>query len=143
MAAQEDNLINYRKALAVNASSLAVNASFASFNNETVEPSPDLKKETREKLKAEKKIKKLEKKIKKLTRLLSKKRLGFMAAITAGAVILLILLIIPLCGGICLMIAGFGGSGAGYVFLGALLAGGSIFGMVKLSQGGKKPKNNN
>lgn len=121
----------YMEDLQVNTSGLAMYASYAAYESKTIEPT---NKEKREKLKAEKKIKRLEKKKARLINLLKNKRLALAAGIGAGAIILIILLVIPLCAGICLIISGFAGGGIGHLLLGALLTGGSIWGIVKLSK---------
>ena len=73
--------------------------------------------------------------------LVLKKRLALVAALGAGAVILIVLLVITTCAGICLMIGGFAGGGVGYGILGIFVAAASIFGIVKISQSDKqKPK---
>ncbi len=116
---------------------------FASYNpNEavTIIPLNDLKKEPKANLKAEKKAKKFEKKKTRLTNLLKKHRLALAAGLGAGAILLIILLLIPLCAGICLIISAFSGGGVGSALLGAALAGGSIWGMIKIGKG-KKQKN--
>jgi hypothetical protein len=69
---------------------------------------------------------------------LFKKRLALAAGLSGGAIVLMILLIIPLCAGICLIIFGVTGSGVGYALLGALIAGLSVWGMIAVSKGGKR-----
>lgn len=116
---------------------------FASYNpNEavTIIPLNDIKKERKANLKADKKVKKFEKKKTRLTNLLKKHRLALAAGLGAGAILLIILLLVPLCAGICLIVSGFSGGGAGTALLGAVLAGGSIWGMIKIGKG-KKQKN--
>lgn len=124
---------NQKQAITNSSSSLAV---FASFENETIEPNPISKKEIREKLKTEKKEKKLEKKKARMMKRLEKLRMAFAGGISAGAVILIILLVITFCAGVCLFIAGFSGS-AGLIPLGAVIAGGSVWGIIKLANGNK------
>lgn len=122
-----------QQAITNSSSSLAV---FASFEKETIEPNPISKKEVREKLKTEKKEKKLEKKKARKMKRLERLRMAFAAGISAGAVILIVLLVLTFCAGVCLFIAGFSGSAA-LIPLGAVIAGGSVWGIIKLSKGNK------
>jgi hypothetical protein len=127
------------------ASEGSVNAKFVShLYNEKATPPDVLKKDLLLKLKAEKKAEKLEKKNEKKLKRVEKYRKLLAAGLTAGAIILIILLGVLTCAGICMIIAGFSGS-AGLIPLGILVAGGSIFGIVKISQGGRRttPENNN
>ncbi|MBL7825429.1 MAG: hypothetical protein JNJ57_02285, partial [Saprospiraceae bacterium] len=84
--------------------------------------------------KAERKIEKAEKKAqKKAKRELRKKLFRMIAAggTCALAVLLIILLLFPLCGGICLIIGGLSGDIAGVAIAGGIaLAGLSIWGMI-------------
>ncbi len=131
---------NYYPVFTGESSSNAVFASFVVTNNETIIPSPDYKKESVTNLKAEKRVKKFEKKKAKLTNLLKKQRLAFAGITTGVAILLIILLCIPLCAGVCLIIAGAGGSGVGYLLLGILLTGGAIFGIIKVAKSKRKSK---
>ena len=126
---------NYGQALADGSSNIAVFAAYTIYDKETITPSTLSKKEIREKLKAEKKAKKFERKKQKMMNLV-KKRLVLAAGIGAGGVLLIILLVITSCAGICLMILG---ADAGSVILGAIITAASIFGIVKIA-GGKKRK---
>jgi len=121
--------------LAVNSSAIVI----APAKNETLEPNSFSEKENREKFKAEKKVKKLEKKKARMMKRLEKLRKAFAGGTTVGAVLLMILLICTLCAGVCLIIAGFSGS-AGLIPLGAVVAGGSIWGIIKISQGNRGKK---
>lgn len=129
---------NYGQALADESSITAVFASFIVYDKETITSPTDLKKEAKANIKAERKANRLEKKKVRLMKLF-KKRLLLSAGLSAGAIVLIILLVIPLCAGICLIIFGIsGGVGAGYILLGALLAGGSIWGITKAAKGSKR-----
>jgi hypothetical protein len=127
----------HQQALPTKSSSMVV---FASFENETVEPNAFSKKENREKLRAEKKEKKLEKRKARMVKRLEKLRAAFAGGISAGAVILIILLVITFCAGVCLFIAGFSGSAA-LIPVGAIIAGGSIWGIIKIANGNKRKNN--
>lgn len=128
---------NNEQALADGPTNNAVFAAFTIYDKETITPSTLSKKEIREKLKAEKKAKRFERKQQKMMNLI-KKRLASAGVTGALAVILIVLLVITSCAGICLILLG---TNAGSVILGALIAGGSIFGIVKIAQGNKrKPK---
>jgi hypothetical protein len=122
-------------ALAVNSPTIVV----APAKNETLEANSFSTKENREKLKAEKKVKKLEKKKARMMKRLETLRKAFAGGMSAGAVLLMILLICTLCAGVCLIIAGFSGS-AGLIPLGAVVAGGSIWGIIKISKGNRSKK---
>lgn len=119
-------------------STSVVFASYSTTENVTIIPLNDLKKEPKANLKAEKKAKKFEKKKTRLTNLLKKHRLALAAGLGAGAILLIILLLVPLCAGICLIISAFSGGGVGSALLGAALAGGSIWGMIKIGKGKKQ-----
>lgn len=121
--------------LAVTSSAIVI----APAKNETLEPNSFSEKENREKLKAGKKVKKLEKKNARMMKRLEKLRKAFAAGTTVGTVLLMILLICTLCAGVCLIIAGFSGS-AGLIPLGAVIAGGSIWGIIKISKGNRIKK---
>lgn len=125
------------QALTANSSSMVV---FASFENETVEPNAFSKEENKEKLRAEKKEKKLEKRKARMMKRIEKLRAAFAGGISAGAIILIVLLAITFCAGVCLFIAGFSGS-AGLIPLGAVIAGGSVWGIVKIAKGSKRKNN--
>ncbi len=118
-------------------SNIAIFAAYTIYDKETITPSTLSKKEIKEKLKAEKKAKRFERQKQKMMNLI-KKRLAAAGVTGAAAVILIVLLVITSCAGICLILLG---GTAGSVILGALIAGGSIFGIVKIAQGNKrKPK---
>jgi len=124
------------QALTAKSSSLAIYASLTTNENETVEPPTYSKKESREKLKAEKKATRLEKKKARMINRVEK-RLALAGGLTAGAIVLIVLLSLTLCGGICLIIAGFSGSAAA-IPLGAVVAAGSIWGIIKITKGNKR-----
>lgn len=125
---------NERQALTGGSSNIAVSVAYTIYDKETITPYTLSKKELR---KAEKKIKRFERNKQKMMDLLNK-RLAMEGVTGVAAVLLIILLVITACAGICLMILG---ATAGSVILGALIAGGSIFGIVKIAQGKKrKPK---
>lgn len=128
---------NYGEALTDKPSTIAIYASYVIHDNETITSPTDVKKEARAKLKVEKKAHRLEKKKARMMKLF-KKRLALAAGLSGGAIVLMILLIIPLCAGICLIIFGVTGSGVGYALLGALIAGLSVWGMIAVSKGGKR-----
>jgi hypothetical protein len=128
---------NYGLALNDKSSAMAVFASYSVYDKETINPPAYSKKETRAKLKAEKKANRLEKKKARMLNRLEKYRLAFAGGLSVGAVLLIILLIGTLCGGICLIIGGFGGSAA-LIPLGAIVAGGSIWGLIKIFKGSKR-----
>jgi len=125
------NSEGHNQVLAVNSSTIVI------APNEIIEPNSFSGKENHEKLKAEKKVKKLEKKKARMMKRLEKLRVAFAGGTTVGAVLLMILLICTLCAGVCLIIAGFSGS-AGLIPLGAVIAGGSIWGIIKISKGNRK-----
>jgi hypothetical protein len=133
------NSENHMQALTANSTSLAIYASLVANEKETIEPPSYSKKESREKFKAEKKANRLEKKKAKMLKRVEK-RLALAGALTTGAVLLIILLSLTLCAGICLIIAGFSGSAA-LVPLGAVVAGGSIWGIIKVSKANKRKNN--
>ena len=135
---------NYNPAFTGESSSNIVFASFAVSNNETIIPPSDIKKESKTNLKAEKRIKKFEKKKAKLMNRIVKHRLSLAAGLSAGAVLLIILLAILTCAGACLIIGGvaalvngeflgllaiLGGAGIGYL---------SIVGIRKVSKRDKE-----
>ena len=114
------------------------NVSFSSFVESRIEPPPYSTKPGVENLKAEKKLKKLEKKKEKLRKRLERHAMA--AGLSAGAILLIILLAVTLCAGICMIIAGFGGSAA-LIPLGVVVAGGSIWGIIKIvNKNREKPK---
>ncbi|HZI52296.1 MAG TPA: hypothetical protein VFD56_01230 [Chitinophagaceae bacterium] len=125
---------NFGHSMKPGASAMAAFASFKDNEKETVKPPTYSKKETRAKLKAEKKAKKLERQKKKLFKLFTNKRTKWVAAMTAGAVILIILLVFTACAGVCLVVAGFSGEGAGYAVLGVIIAALSVWGITKISK---------
>ena len=109
-------------------------AAFAAFSvtKESISNGTGIAPDTKAELKAEKKAKKLErKKARQVKRL--EKRMAMAAALSGGAILLIVLLGITTCAGICLIIGGFGGS-AGLIPLGILVAAASIYGIVKIAQ---------
>jgi hypothetical protein len=129
---------NSDQALTDEPSTMAVFAAFTTYDKETITPPTELKKESRAELKAEKKANRLEKKKARMINRLEKYRLAYAAGLSVGAVLLIILLCVTLCGGICLIIGGISGGSAGLIPLGAIVAGGSIFGIVKIAKGNKR-----
>jgi hypothetical protein len=119
---------NYNKIASDAGTTQAVFASFVVTENESIVPNALSKKEAKAKLLAEKKAKKLEKKKTKLMKMLQKHRAALAGGSVALGIILIILLVIPLCAGICLILSG---AGFGEILLGIVLAGGSIFGIIK------------
>jgi len=132
------NSENYDQVLTDEPSTMAVFAAFTTYDKETITPPTELKKESRAELKAEKKANRLEKKKARMINRLEKYRLAFAAGLSVGAVLLIILLCVTLCGGICLIIGGISGGSAGLIPLGAIVAGGSIFGIVKIAKRNKR-----
>ena len=109
------------------------------YDKDKIKPSTNSKTEAREKKKVEKKSNRLEKKKARMMNRLEKYRLAIAGGSTALSIILIILLLVPLCAGICLIIFGISGEiAAGYILLGGLIATGSIWGIVKAAQGGKR-----
>lgn len=123
-------------------SNMVIFAAYSIHNDNAIAPTTLSKKEIREKLNAEKKVKRFERKSRKMMHQVMKKRVGMMAPLGAVAILLIVLLGITTCAGLCLAIAGFSsGSTIGYGFLGLVVGAASIFGIIKVSQGGKtKPK---
>jgi hypothetical protein len=119
---------NYDQALADQSSNMALYAVFTIHGNETIATTLSAK-EAREKAKADKKFYRLEKKKARMMKLL-KHRLAVGTGTTVLALFLIILLIIPLCAGICLIVGAAGDITAGAILLGAVLTGGSIWGMI-------------
>ncbi len=126
---------DHKQVLTDKSSAKVVFASFAMRDNETNELLTESKKTTKANLKAEKKASKLEKKKARLINHL-KNRMVAAGGIGVGAVLLIILLVITSCAGICLIALG---SGAGAVIGGILVLGLSVFGIVKVAKR-KKPK---
>jgi hypothetical protein len=137
-ASQPDFRNNYDPAFLNNTSSARiVFASFSNSGKETIEPSTILKRETRANLSSDKKLRKLERRKTRMMNFIQKHRKAFAAGISVGAILLIVLLGILTCAGICLIIAGISGS-AGLIPLGAAVAGGSIWGIIKLAKGTKQ-----
>jgi hypothetical protein len=113
-------------------------AAFASMtvteNLSTIDPVKDLKADK----KAVKKAKKLERKKARMMKRVEK-RMAAAGLASFGSVVLIILLSITLCAGICLIIGGFSGSAA-LIPLGAVVTAGSIWGIIKVVQQNKKDK---
>ncbi|MBL0272344.1 MAG: hypothetical protein IPQ06_04570 [Chitinophagaceae bacterium] len=99
VASQPNYSRNYEQMLTGNSSTMAVFASYNTNEEVTIIPLNDIKKEPKADLKAERKANKLEKKKAKLLKFLSKKRLALAAGLGAGAILLIILLLLPLCAG--------------------------------------------
>ena len=97
---------NYEQALTDESSNMAVFAAYIIYDKETITPPTDLKKEARAKLKAEKKANRLEKKKARMINRLEKYRLTLAAGLSVGSVLLIILLVILTCAGVCLVIGG-------------------------------------
>jgi hypothetical protein len=114
-------------------SEAAVFAAFPSTETPSTEPTLS-KKEAKAKLKALKKAEKLEKKQKRMMKRMEKWRKVFAAGASGGSVLLIILLVLGTCTGICLIIGGFSGGGAWAVILGVAVATASIYGIVKVSK---------
>jgi hypothetical protein len=129
---------NYDLALTKEPSNMAVFAAITIHDKETITSPTDLKKENKAKIKAEKKSHKLEKKKARMMNRLEKSRLASAAISGAAAVILIILLLAPLCAGICLIAGAFGNVTVGSVILGIILLGGSILGIIKLANRNKR-----
>jgi hypothetical protein len=129
---------NYDLALTKEPSTMAVFAAVTILDNETITSPTDLKKENKAKIKAEKRLHKLEKKKARLINRLEKSRLALAAISGAAAVILIILLLAPLCAGICLIAGAFSNVTVGSVILGLILVGGSIFGIIKIANRNKR-----
>ncbi len=119
-------------------SNIAIFAAYTIYDKEAITPSTLSKEEARAKLKAEKKAKRFERKKQKIVQLIFKKRPALVVAMGVGAVLLIVLLVITTCAGVCLMIGGFAGGGVGYGLLGLVVAAASIFGIVKISKANKK-----
>jgi hypothetical protein len=130
---------NYEQAPASASSNKPLFAVFTISGNESIAPSLS-DKEIREKAKTEKKAYRLEKKKARMMKLL-KHRLALEGGSTVLAVILIILLIFPLCAGICLMLGAFGEVTAGNIILGAIITGGSVWGMIAAGRMGRRQKN--
>ncbi|MCG7857277.1 hypothetical protein MD537_09870 [Flavihumibacter sediminis] len=109
-------------------------AAYTSSTNETINPSKGNFKSSKEELKAARKAIKLEKKKARLMKLITKYRHAFNGMSAGVATLLIILLLIPACAGICLV---FSGGGAGAVIGGIALLGLSIFGIFKIANRNK------
>lgn len=90
-------------------------------------------KEAPSKMKADRKVKRFEKRFEKRKQRIMKRienlRRAFAGGVSAGVVFLIILLVIAACAGICIALSG---GGAGSVFLGIIILGLAVFGIVKL-----------
>ncbi len=134
-AAIEPNyVINYKQTLTDESSAKAVFASLTISDNETIKLPTESNKTTKANLKAEKKAIRMEKKKARLMNHL-KNRMAAAGGIGVGAILLIILLVLTSCAGICLIISG---GGAGAVAGGVAVLGLSIFGIVKLVKGKKQ-----
>jgi protein-S-isoprenylcysteine O-methyltransferase Ste14 len=95
-----------------------------SNDEEEITPSTNLKKGKKANFRAEKKMKKLEKKKERLLHRIKKHRTALAAALTAGAVLSIILLVLLACAGACLVVGGI-----------ALIADGSFGGILAILAG--------
>jgi hypothetical protein len=111
----------------------AVFAAFPSTEiSETPSTEPTLsKKEAKAKLKE---LKKAEKKQKRMMKRVEKWRKMFAAGGSGASVLLIILLVLGACTGVCLIIGGFSGGGAWAVILGVAVTTACIYGIVKVSK---------
>jgi len=112
---------------------------FAAFPSTELNESPSgepalSKKEAKAKLKELKKSEKLEKKQKRMMKRVEKWRKMFAAGGSGTSVLLIILLALGVCTGICLIVGGFSGGGAWAVVLGAAVTAACIYGIVKVSK---------
>ncbi len=119
---------NGEVSLANESSNEAVFAVFTISGSNTIAPTLS-DKEVRENAKANKKAYRLEKKKARMMKLL-KHRLAVGTGTTILAVFLIILLAITTCAGICLILGVAGDVTVGGVLLGAVIAGGSIWGII-------------
>jgi len=114
-------------------------AVFAAFPSTEINESPSTeptlsKKEAKAKLKELKKAEKLEKKQKRMMKRVEKWRKMFAAGGSGASVLLIILLALGVCTGICLIVAGFSGGGAWAAVLGVAVTTACIYGIVKVSK---------
>jgi uncharacterized membrane protein len=133
---------NFDKPLNGESSSMIVFASFNNFDKETITPT-DLKKETKvkkAKLKTEKLLKKLEKKKKKIMNRFGKHRKSLAAGLTAGAVLLIILLVLLTCTGACLIVGGVAALIDGELLGLLAILGGAVLGWFSVKEIGKVSK---
>ena len=120
-----------------NANSTLSFASISPSEENSVVPDIHPEKDSKESLKGSKKAQKLEKKMKRMMKKIEKLRKAFAAGASVGVILLVILLIVVCCAGICIALSG---GGVGSVFLGLIILGLAIFGIIKLLNGSKKVK---
>jgi len=111
-----------------NSSTLAFASSTPADENSvtsTIHPENDSK----EKIKGSKKAQKFERKKKRFMKRIEKLRKAFAGGASVGVILLVILLIGVCCAGICIALSG---GGAGSVFLGLIILGLAVFGIIKL-----------
>lgn len=134
----EDHFSNDENQTELNASSFlfggnVVGAIAVSGDGYSIHPAN----EPPEKIKADKKAKRFEKRFEKRKQKIMKRieslRKAFAGGTSAGVIFLIILLVIAACAGICIALSG---GGVGSVFLGIIILGLAVFGIVKLA--GKK-----
>ena len=121
----------------VNSNSTLAFASISPSEDNSVLSDIHPEKDSKESLKGSKKAQKLEKKIKRMMKKIEKLRKAFAAGASVGVILLVILLIAVCCAGICIALSG---GGVGSVFLGLIILGLAIFGIIKLLNGSKKVK---
>ena len=126
-----------QEATLLNGNSMLSFASIMTTEENTVTPTIHPEKETKEKIKADKKTKKFDRKKKRIMKKIEKLRKAFAAGASVGVILLVILLIVVCCAGICIALSG---GGVGSVFLGLIILGLAIFGILKLLGGPKKEK---
>jgi Flp pilus assembly protein TadB len=95
-----------------------------SKDEEEITPSNSLKKEEKANFRVEKRMKKFEKKKERLLHRIRKHRTALAAALTGGAVVSIILLVLLACAGVCLVIGGI-----------ALIADGTAAGILAILAG--------
>ena len=116
---------------------------FASYNTndkETITDPDNSKKETKAERKAEKKLQKMEKKKTKLIQRLKKKRISLAAGLTAGAVLLIILLVFLTCAGACLIVGGVAALIDGEILGILAIVGGVLLGWLSIREIGRVSK---
>jgi len=112
-------------------------ASIGSTDENSVTPTIEPEKEPKEKIKDSKKARKFERQKKRIMKKIEKMRKAFAAGASGGVIALVILLVIVCCAGICIALSG---GGVGSVFLGLIIFGLAVFGIIKLLDRKKKVK---